>query len=175
MKLCRLAVPLLALSAFGCTLFKAEVPPPCPPVSIIRDAGNLVRYKPGQGRDVIDVLFEAKVAKFTGECQYNKARTRVTVELAIDFNLQRGPANRDRKARFEYFVAIPAFHPAPQGKRIFPLVVGFPEKRSRVQIRDEIDIAIPISRGRPGTEYPVYLGLQIGPEEVKANRNRPQP
>ena len=36
-------------------------------------------------RDIIDVLFEAKLANFKGECEYNKARTRVTLDLAIDF------------------------------------------------------------------------------------------
>ena len=170
----RLVVPLFALAAYGCTMFKREVPPLCPPVSIIRDTGKLVRYQPGQGRDIIDVLFEAEVANFTGACEYNKTRTRVTLELAIDFRLLRGPANRDRKAQFEYFVAIPAFHPAPQGKRVFPLAVVFPPKRSRVRVRDQIDIEMPVAKGRPGTEYPVYLGLQIAPEEINDNRRRQQ-
>jgi hypothetical protein len=172
---CRAAALLLVLSVSGCGMFKKVVVPPCPPVSVLEDAANLVRYQEGQGRDIIDVLFEAKVADFKGECEYNKTRTRVTLDLAIDFTLLRGPANLDRAARFAYFVAIPAFHPAPQGKRIFRLAVTFPAKRSRMRIRDEIQIEIPIGRGRAGTDYAVYLGLQLSPGELDANRQRVRP
>lgn len=166
---CALAAAMLVA---GCTLFEKKVPPPCPPVSVLAEAGSLVRYRDGPGRDLTDVLFEGAISNFVGNCLYRENNTRIAVELSIVFDLKRGPGNRDRKAAFQYFVAIPRFHPAPQGKRRFPLRVEFPGNRSRVRVTDVIELEIPIARGQMGTDYPVYIGFQLSPDELRDNRQR---
>src|SRR5690606_8384462 len=99
--------------------------PPCPPVLMLRDAGTLTRYAPGRGRDITDIDFQAEIADFRGTCEYNKERTEVDIVLNVVFSVLRGPADTDRAAAFEYFVAIPHFHPAPEGKRTLPVSVRF--------------------------------------------------
>jgi hypothetical protein len=161
----------LALLTTGCGLFGPKTPPPpCPPVLILKDAGSLTRYKPDAGKDITDVIFQGKIVDFKGLCDYNKERTRVTINLNIAFDMTRGPANKSRKAAFGYFVAIPRFHPAPQGKRIFPLSADFPENSTRVRINDEVTLEIPIDRKVKRSEYAVYIGLDITQEELRANR-----
>ena len=163
---------LAMLLVAGCSVFKKEVPPPCPRVSVLSDAGKLVRYREGPGRDITDVLFEAGIVNFVGNCAYRDKNTRVTIELSVVFDLTRGPANRDRKAGFEYFIAIPRFHPAPEGKRRLPIRVEFPGNRTRSRVTDVLEVEIPIAKGSKGTDYPVFIGFQLSAGELREIRAR---
>jgi hypothetical protein len=168
----RLAI-LLALALFttGCGQALDRGPPPrCPPIFILKDAGSLTRYKPGSGRDITDVLFQAKITDFQGVCDYNRKRTEVEIGLNLVFDLLRGPANRDRKAAFRYFVAIPRFYPAPQGRNIFSVGAEFAGTSTRHRARDEITIKIPLDAKRPLEDYAIYIGFQLTPKELEDNR-----
>lgn len=163
----------LAMLAGGCGLFdEKKPPPPCPPIFVLKDAGKLTRYKPGAGGDITDVLFQGNIFDFRGLCEYNKERTRVEIKLSIAFEMLRGPANTDRKAVFGYFVAIPKFHPAPQGKKTFPLTTEFVENTTRVRLTDEINLEIPIDRKVKRSEYAIYIGFDLTQDELKENRSR---
>jgi len=159
----------LALLAAGCAnLFEKKKPPPCPAVLVLEDARTLLRYRPGPGRDITDTSFEGKIVYIGGECDYGKRS--VVLDVEVVFELSLGPANPRRVARFEYFVAIPQFHPRPEGKRTFPISVPFPSKRTRLRFTDRLELEIPIARGKRGTDYEVYLGFQLTREELERNR-----
>ena len=159
----------LALLAAGCAnLFETKNPPPCPAVLVLEDAGTLLRYRPGPGRDITDTSFEGKIVHIGGECDYGKKS--VVLDVEVVFELSLGPASLERIARFEYFVAIPQFHPRPEGKRTFPISVSFPAKRTRLQFTDSLELEIPIARGKRGTDYEVFLGFQLTGEELERNR-----
>jgi hypothetical protein len=138
---------------------------------VLRDASMATAYR-GSGRDVTDIVYRTRIADFAGSCAWNDERTEVDLDLRILFETERGPANRPRKADFSYFVAIPAFYPAPQGKRILPVEVIFPENVSRVRSGDTVHLQLPIARRKSGEDYPVYLGLQLTPEQIEENRRR---
>lgn len=161
----------LALAVAGCGMFDRRPAPPCPPVLVVKEASKLTLYREGPGRDVTDVLFEGQVVDFRGGCEWNRARTEVDLEIRVAFDVQRGPANRDRRASFRYFVAIPAFHPAPEGKRVFLHEVAFPENVARLRSGDTVRLRIPIAKGKTWEDYPVYIGFQLTPEQ--AERLRP--
>lgn len=154
-------------------MFDRRETPPCPPVLVVKDASRLTLYRDGPGRDVTDVLFNARVVDFQGACEWNRAQTEVGIELRIAFEVERGPANRDRMARYRYFVAIPAFHPAPQGKQVFGSEVTFPDNVLRLRTGDTVRLRIPIAREKTWEDYPIYIGFQLAPEQVEQNR-RPQ-
>jgi len=166
-----LVLALAALAA-GCAVLDPPVQPPCPPILVLKDAAQLVRYRPGPGRDVTDALFDANVANFQAKCKYDRKRTKVNVDLYVDFDVRRGPANTTRKAAFDYFVAIPKFYPAPQGKRVFTTTAAFKGYQTRLRYRDHVELAVPLDPKRPRDEYAVYLGFQLTPEDVEANRRR---
>lgn len=166
------AATVLLLTVAGCdTLGFGKKPgPACPDVLTLRDAGSMVRYREGPGRDLTDVVFEARVAGFSGECDYAKDRSSVTLDLGVAFEVLRGPANESRTATFEYFVAVPAFHPAPQGKQNFTATVEFTGNTGRMRTGERIKLVIPMEKGKTGEDYPVYVGFQLSEEELRDNR-----
>ena len=167
-----LTVVALALFSAGCSssIFDRRPPPSCPPIFILKDAGSLTRYKSGTSKDITDVLFQGKLIDFRGLCEYNFERTEVKIDLNLAFDLSRGPANRDRKAAFQYFVAIPRFHPAPQGRNTFSINAEFPGQASRLRINDDIQIVIPLDPKVSRGDYAIYLGFQLTRQELKDNR-----
>ena len=161
----------LAALAGGCGLFEEKKPPPpCPPIFVLKDAGKLTRYKPSSGNDITDILFQGNVIDFRGFCEYNKPRTEVEITLSIAFEIQRGPANTNRKADFGYFIAIPKFHPAPQGKKVFPLNTVFEDNTTRARLTDEISLTIPLDRTVRRSEYGIYIGFDLTQDELKDNQ-----
>jgi hypothetical protein len=140
----------------------------CPRFLILGGANELTRFKPGPRRDQTDVAFRATVADFNGTCEYDKNTVRV--KLYVVFDILRGPAPGTREAEFDYFVALPQFHPAPEGKRVFPVKARFERDLPRLAYRDGVDLAIPIKDNELGADYEVYLGFQLDSEEIEYNR-----
>ena len=126
------------------------------------------RFVPGRGRDLTDVIFRANIADFQGSCEHDDDEVEVTLQVA--FVVQRGPANKSRRADFEYFVAIPKFHPSPEGKRRFRVTVPFQANQTKVIYRDEIAMTIPLKKGERGVKYDVYIGFQLTADEIRRNR-----
>lgn len=167
------AALLLVLLAGGCEtlgITGKQPVPPCPPVFILKEAAALTRYVPGSRRDITDVDFQAEIVDFRGVCDYNRARTQVDIALDVTFNVVRGPANRDRKAAFDYFVAIPHFHPAPQGKKTLPMSVTFAGNDTRLRVTDQVTLRIPFGDKPRLEDYTIYLGFQLTPEELQENQ-----
>jgi hypothetical protein len=163
------AVALLPLVLASCSLFGKKEPPPCPPIYILSDAGKLTKFRPGPGRDLTDVEYEAEITGFTGGCTYDDKGA--VVDLQVTFSLKRGPADTDRKAEFSYFVAIPYYYPAPGAKAEFATTVAFPEGANYVKYTDEeVVMRVPVKDKDVISKYEVYLGFQETQEELDRNR-----
>ena len=168
-----LTMVVMALPVAACdSVFDRRPPPPCPPIFVLKDAESFIRYKPGNSRDIIDVQFRGKIIDFRALCEYNRKRTKVEIGLNLAFELSRGPANRDRKVAFQYFVAIPQFHPAPQGRNIFSIRSEFAEREQWARTNDEIELVIPLDPKVSRDKYAIYLGFQLTGEELKDNRRQ---
>jgi hypothetical protein len=164
-------VVLLSLATAGCGMFGSDkYRAPCPNFLLLGQGDKLVKFLPGPGRDVTDVQFEAKIIDFAGSCEHDPKG--VSVALNIAFSVKRGPANKARRADFSYFVAIPKFYPAKEGKRSFPVAVGFQPNQNRMIYRDVIEMQIPLKPQEIGANYDVYLGFELSKTELDYNRNR---
>ncbi len=155
-----LAVVLAACSQDG-------PPLPCPAVVPVADAAQLVRFD-GQGRDLTDVLFEARIENFALTCEYDDGV--IESQLLVQILAVRGPANRDRVARLGYFVAIATRDQEIGAREEFALAVPFEGNRTRVLAADELTPKIPLQPGEDGTNYLIYIGLSVTPEELQYNR-----
>ena len=168
---CTVAAIIPLLSA--CGAFGPKNPPPrCPEVVLLKHANSVTYFKPGAGRDITDVLATIAIVDFKGECEYNRKRTKAKITLNVAFDVRRGPADRSKAADFRYFVAIPKFHPAPQGKSIFPLQAKFRGNQTRLNLIDEVRLEIPLPPRPKIDEYLIYMGIQLTPQQLEYNQSQ---
>jgi hypothetical protein len=163
---------LLALSA--CKSFNKEEPPPCPHVSILADSASLTRFAAGAAQDDKGVVLKAELTSFHGSCSYDADEHRMNFDLDIGIDANRGAAMTGSHADIAYYVAVPAFYPAPFGKEVFPLALNFDEGRDHLHVTDQtLHIAIPmVADAKEMNKYEVFLGLQLTPAELSYNRQK---
>ncbi|MBB4285427.1 hypothetical protein [Roseospira goensis] len=174
-----LLLPVLLLGGLltGCAnVFENREARPCPPVRLEASTAELTRFRPGPGRDLTDVVLEAELAGFQGECQYldddaEDATTAARVDLVLDMTAALGPAAEGRRQDIRYFVAIPRFYPAPAGKQVFETSILFPEGTDRVRyVGEEVSVTVPMAAGESALDYPIYIGFQLTADQVEFNR-----
>ena len=157
---------LIAIAAAVSACGKTQLPS-CPPVAIVAETAKLVKFRPGPGRDLTDVEYEAEITNFQGKCDYDKKG--VNIDITVAFTVSRGPAITGQQAQFDYFVAIPKYRPAERGKRIFPVAVKFDTAAQRGVQTDEVHLQLPIKPDN-SDDYEIYLGLQLSHDQVEFNR-----
>jgi hypothetical protein len=154
----------------------------CPPVSILPDANRMTIYRAGTGRDLSDIAYEAQLTSFEGNCAYvaankeqekaNKYRE-VSLSLRPRFRVTPGPALTGQRVTLNYFVAMPAYYPNPEGRADFSRNIDIPPTRTPVEFTDsEIQIDIPLGESRSGGDTEIYLGFALTEEQLKQNRGR---
>jgi hypothetical protein len=162
----------LALALGGCGwLGLAEAPNPrsiCPQGLILADAGEVTIFREGPGRDITDVMAQARIADVAVGCKPD--RRSVAVDLQVAIAAERGAANRDGRQDVEYFVAVVD----PQGeiltRQTFRMSFVWPENRMRVGTVDELEPRIPIAGPDKAPAYQIWVGLQLTEEQLAWNR-----
>lgn len=163
---------VVSLSCLGAVLLVAacatdETPRACPEVVLLADASKQTKFN-GQGRDLTDVLFEAELEAGRLVCEYDD--NEVDVDLQVRVIASRGPANSDRLANINYFVAVARADQTVLARKSFDIAIPFPGNRTRVSGLEEIGQVIPLAQGEDGTDYRIYLGFDLTPEELRFNR-----
>ncbi|MCH7865972.1 MAG: hypothetical protein IIC56_12250 [Proteobacteria bacterium] len=147
----------------------------CPDYRILADAANLVKFRQGPGRDLTDVNFESSVVDVKLACtsfvDRETAKGTVEVSVTVHFTAARGPANRDRKARFKYFIRVVGGDGKILYGEDFPLSFGFPGNRTQLRFRGEpVVLEFPVTAKRSTTYFRIFTGFKLSPEELEFNR-----
>jgi len=162
----------------GCSSwFEKDKPQPaCPKVSILADANHLIRFRPGAGHDLTDVLVEAEFGHFDGSCQYDWKTMKMNVQLQVSLDARIGPAaGSERKAELAYFVAIPAYYPKPEAKIVASIPLTFPKNTDVVRYQDEqVELNLPIPEVKDMAKYEIFLGIQMTEDELDFARAHKQ-
>ncbi|MGE3934878.1 MAG: hypothetical protein AB7F67_16580 [Rhodospirillaceae bacterium] len=159
-----------AIAAAGVAACGSKTPQrPCPPVLVPRDAGTMIKFRPGPGRDPTDVLYEVRIADFVGTCSFARSGA-ATVDIKVTLDVRRGPAETTGRADFAYFAAIPRFFPSPNGKQTFPVSASFGGTPGRLVAQEEIRLVLPLRPDERTDEYEIFLALQLTPEEIEYNK-----
>lgn len=162
----------LAFALGGCSwLGLAEKPDPssiCPQGLILADAGEVTIFRDGAGRDITDVMTQARIADVVVNCKPD--RRSVTVDLQVAIAAERGAANRAGRQDLDYFVAV--VDPTGQvlTRQNFRMSFVWPENRQRVGAVDELEPRIPISGPEKAPEYRIWVGFQLSEEQLAWNR-----
>jgi hypothetical protein len=171
----------------GCSdtgLFGSKiVPPSCPSISILDDANRITVYRDGPGRDIADIVYEARLLGVEGDCSYEidkKGKTTVettykavTMAFRPRFIVTPGPALSGFKIPINYFVAMPQFYPNPEGRADFSRTVETSPTRTQVDVTDtNIEIRIPLNEKRRGDSIGVFVGFALTDEQLRENRGR---
>jgi hypothetical protein len=164
----RVGAAALLLAVAGCSnLFSstASTAPtvPCPRVAVLNELSELVRFRPGTGRDLTDVEMEAKFTGLSYGCRYD--RQAVHVEIEVEIEAARGPAMPQSKGAFQYFAAVT--NPAGEivAKETFGTEVEFKGNATRLVVSDELAQRIPLLDRTTATSWSVLIGLQLTDEQ----------
>ncbi len=174
----------LILGLAGCTVYEtvsdvisAPIILPCPDYKVVADAAKLVRFQEGPGRDLIDINFESEIEGLRLACTTKideKTRTgTMDVEITVDFKTQRGPANRDRRGPFEYFISVIDSTRKILYREAFKVNVRFPGNKTRITLGAEpVTLEIPITPQRSSRTYQILTGFKLTRDELRHNRDR---
>ncbi|HMB77885.1 MAG TPA: hypothetical protein VKN76_15915 [Kiloniellaceae bacterium] len=159
-----LLVPFLGLAACSSD---EEFSRACPRIVVVKDAQDQVRFV-GEGRDLTDVAFEARIDAKGIECDYDDQEIDVSMEVRIE--VSRGPASPTEAANLDYFVAVARSDRTILARDQFGISVEMPGNHTRVVALDEVTPTIPLQEGETGKDYFIYVGLSLTPEEMDYNR-----
>jgi hypothetical protein len=173
----KLKFPALAATALlaACSGGEPALAPPCPDIVVVQEIAGVTVFRPGDGRDLTDVVLDATIAGFDGFCSTDRDEGEageVEIELRLVFTVNRGPANTDRKGAYSYFVVVADRDENPLQKHIFNSTVEFPGNRNRIAPFEELVLTIPLKAGEDGGDYDVLVGFQLTPEQVEYNRSK---
>lgn len=165
------AVLLAAVLVLGaCGLLKKKRQPPCPRISVLKDAKRVVTFAPGGGTDLSAMVHEVRLVSVSAKC--STAKDEVKVDMAVTIAARRGPADRSRKAPATYFVAIMGPGRKIVAKRVFQVTLTFPVNVDVGGLTDNLVQRIPLGPGGRGADYRIIAGLQLTPGQLKFNRDR---
>jgi hypothetical protein len=163
------------LVTVGCTTGDAHVAR-CPVTRVLEDPAQLTRFKPGQGRDITDIEFDAAFAELAGTCEIDDEE--IAVELKVLIVANRGTANASRQASFVFFIAVVdqdrnvMIHDGKALRKGFEGQVEFPGNQTRVTYTDEFELTIPMKSGQSASDFFIFFGFELTRGELEYNRNR---
>lgn len=167
---------LAGLLPAGCALFEDDAQPlPCPVILQPGDTAQLTRFD-GAGRDLTDVVFKASLLPTRSLCVYEEEDTLLESEILVGFEVERGPAlqrlQEDGTVSFSYFVAVTTNEAEPRilSREDFDVQATFQGNRSRIAVADELAPTIPLGPGEDGTDYRIYVGIELNRAELDYNR-----
>ena len=143
----------------------------CPEIAGTAETSDLRRYR-GAGRDLTDLVVEAKLTAVSGRCEpLGRRREGVRVALAPSIEVIRGPAASGRTLSVPYFVAVADRTGRIPAKQVFEIAVEFPANRSRLRLSgEEVTVDLPLRPEERASDYSVLVGLQLSEEELATNR-----
>lgn len=154
--------------------FAEKIPPACPRIAILQDAGTITHFTPGGGHDITDIRYSGDIQRLNSLCEnaFDKdGAGTMTVQVSPILSLSRGPANAEGTAALAYFVALSSKQHPLWMRRTFPLHITFPENLTRVLWSDDVPVTltIPVEKGQKPSDFTVYVGFVLSRDEYQYN------
>jgi len=170
-RLPRLA-PLAALLALaGCGSDQPQFAPPCPRLSLLQDASDIVRFAgaAGAAKDPRTITYAARITAVPAHCEA-AGTNEVRAVMHIVAQVRRGPAATGDTVAIPYFIAI------TQDGRVldelnYTLGAKFAGNVDVVTAQGgTIDFSVPVTPAVSAAAYHLYVGFRLSPDELAYNR-----
>jgi hypothetical protein len=144
---------------------------PCPYVKVLYDAARYMEFKDGKQLPAA-VGFTGEIAGVRAVCEY-KADEPISVKLAVDFALGRGPMATGSTKDYRYWVAVTERNAMVIAKEDFAVHGEFKDGADRVNVSDVLEgITIPrASTTTSGGNFEILIGFDVTPEMASFNRD----
>ena len=144
----------------------------CPDVQIIEDGKEITQFRPGIGRDVIDIEFEAKLDIVTAECSFNRETYNVTMVISYTIEANQGPAATTNTFDIPYLVAVVNRDQEILVRSSFDTVATFTLGKRRVRFTDQIEQITPVSDPTEGAQYEILASFLLDKDQLLYNREK---
>ncbi len=156
-------------------VFEEPVLLPCPTYVIPADSAQIVAFRAGTGRDLIDVEFSGRIVNMQTACKYSINRDtnagHVDVDMAVQMEVERGPANRNRQAAYPFFIAVTDADKNILYREELSLRVSFAGNQNRQSITAEkVVLEVPLKAGQDGRNFLLFTGFVLNREQLEYNR-----
>lgn len=142
---------------------------PCPYVKILYDAARYVELVDNRAATA-NVGYTGEIEGVTADCAYREDEP-ITVDIALLFNLGRGPQAQGDSRTYRYWVAVTERNAAVLTKEYIDLPVDF-EGQTTAAVRDERTIVIPRANvDVSGSNFEILIGFDVTPQMAEFNRN----
>ena len=163
----------MALALFGCEMIGSAPPVACPSVAVVAEAAEVTGFRPGGGRDVVDVRYIAAFTDVQWSCDHDG--TTLEVDLTLVVAASAGPTSQARTADLRYFVALAERGGRLVAKEVFVSRVALDPERGAGDVSEEIEHRIPLKAGQSGADFEILIGFQLTREQLEYNRERIAP
>lgn len=143
-------------------------PGPCPVAFSLYEASRLVELKGSES--YANVGFTAEINKVRSLCRYVGNRP-IHSDLTLDIAFGRGPAASGRTGTYQYFVAVTRKDIEVIEKKVFQIVVTFPQGVDVLELTEEIgEIIIPrANENTSGANFEIIVGFELTQEQIAFN------
>lgn len=140
----------------------------CPDISIVRDLERQTVFVQGGGEDLTEVVYDIRMSNLQAACDFDDEVTEVSAQLQV--TASRGPANTDRRARYEFFVAVINSQGQVTAREVFASEIEFLDNRRRVGKIESFVPKLPIEIGKPEDRSRILVGLKLTKAQLDYNR-----
>jgi hypothetical protein len=140
-------------------------------VKVLYDAARYEEFKDGR-QNPASVGFTGEITGVRANCAY-KQNDPITVQVAVDFALGRGPTATGSSKDYHYWVAVTERNAAVIAKEDFAVRGEFKPGTDRVAVTDILQgIVIPrATNTTSGGNFEVLIGFDVTPEMAAFNRD----
>jgi hypothetical protein len=146
---------------------------------VLSDAVTVTKLRPGTPPGMpnpANVMFTAEMSQAKLECDYDRERNRLSVDIDFAVKATRGPAAQGADPQLDFFVAVVDADNNIIAKTVYH---GQPDMRGRmsnVYTQSVGSYPVPLAMDKRPYDYEILTGFQLTPDELAYNRApRPLP